>query len=191
MRNKLSPTFTSGKMKMMYGTVLTIAQEMISNLKEVVSTSNKIEMNDIVARFTTDVIGNVAFGLDMNCTKNPESMFFKMGRKVFNPSATQTMKILFLTTFRKFTQKFNFRVIEKDISDFFMSSIKDTIDYRESNGIVRNDFFNLLLELKNHGKLKDDEGEVSEKITFEELAAQAFLFFLAGETDFLFFVKFS
>lgn len=179
MRSKLSPTFTSGKMKQMFSIVASICDEMIDFLNESKQLA-EIEMKNVLTRFTTDVIGNVAFGIDVGCIKNSKSEFLEMGVKVFNPAASQTMKIIFLTAFRKIAVHFNFKVTPKDVSDFFMSSIQKTVDYRESNNVVRNDFLNLLLELKNHGKLKDEHGEPAGKITQNELAAQAFLFFIAG-----------
>jgi cytochrome P450 family 6 len=172
MRAKLTPTFTSGKMKMMFETVLSICEEMISYLNEN-EKSFEIEMKDILARFTTDVIGNVAFGLDINSMKNPDSMFRKMGRKVFDTPPLQTLKVLFLTTFRKTVQNFGFKVTNQEVSDFFLSSIKETVEYRESNDIKRNDFLSLLLQIKNQGKINDDIGEAIGKLTLEELAAQA------------------
>jgi cytochrome P450 family 6 len=179
MRAKLTPTFTSGKMKLMFGTVFSICQEMINFLNEN-EKSVEIEMKDILARFTTDVIGNVAFGLDMNSMRNPDSMFRKMGRRVFDTPPLQTLKVLTLTTFRKFTQNFNIMINNQEVSDFFLSSIRETVEYRESNDIKRNDFLSLLLQIKNHGKISDDVGEAIGKLTMEELAAQSFLFFLAG-----------
>jgi cytochrome P450 family 6 len=166
-------------MKMMFATVLEICEEMINYLRE-----NKavveLEMKDILARYTTDVMGNVVFGVEVNSVRDPHSLFREMGRRVFSPPKWQIMKMIFLTTFRKFTQNFNFRFTPKEVSDFFLSSFVETINYRESNNVQRNDFFNLLLELKNHGKLKGETGEAGEKMTVNELAAQAFLFFLAG-----------
>lgn len=179
MRAKLTPTFTSGKMKLMFGTVVSICQEMINFLNEN-EKSVEIEMKDILARFTTDVIGNVAFGLDMNSMRNPDSMFRKMGRRVFDTPPLQTLKVLFLTTFRKICQKFDFMVNTKEVSDFFLSSIRETVEYREKNDIKRNDFLSLLLQIKNHGKISDDVGEAIGKLTLDQLAAQSFLFFLAG-----------
>jgi cytochrome P450 family 6 len=130
-------------------------------------------MKDILARFTTDVIGNVAFGLDMNSMKNPDAIFRKMGKKAFDTPPLQTLKILFLTTFRKYTQKLNFMVSNKEVSDFFLSTIKEAVEYREKNDIKRNDFFNLLLQIKNHGKINDDVGEAIGKLSLEELSAQS------------------
>lgn len=179
MRAKLTPTFTSGKMKLMFDTVSSICDEMINFLNEL-EISSETEMKDILARFTTDVIGNVAFGLDMNSMRNPDSMFRKMGRRVFDTPASQTLKVFFLTTFRKYAQSFNFMINNKEVSDFFLGSIKETVEYRESNDIKRNDFLSLLLQIKNHGKINDDTGEAIGKLTVNELAAQSFLFFLAG-----------
>lgn len=92
----------------------------------------------------------------------------------------RTMKILALTTFRNFAKRFGFMVTDQDVSDFFLSSIKETVEYREKNDIKRNDFFSLLLQIKNHGKINDDIGASMGKLSVEQLAAQAFLFFLAG-----------
>jgi cytochrome P450 family 6 len=47
------------------------------------------------------------------------------------------------------------------------------VAYRESNSVKRNDFMDLLIEIKNSPVLED-------QLTIEEIAAQAFLFFLAG-----------
>lgn len=142
--------------------------------------SVEIEMKDILARFTTDVIGNVAFGLDVNSMTDVNSKFREMGRRVFDTPPMQTMKVFFLTAFRKFTQKFSFMVNNKEVSDFFLTSIRDNVLYREDNNISRNDFFSLLLQLKHQGKIDGDTNESTGKLTTEELAAQSFLFFLAG-----------
>lgn len=166
-------------MKMMFETVLKISDEMINHLRKM-EKSVEIEMKDILARFTSDIIGNVAFGLELNSMKEPDSMFRKMGRKFFDTSPLQNFKVLFLTSFRKYAQKFNFMVTNREVSDFFLNSIKETVEYRENNDVKRNDFFSLLLQIKNHGKINDDMGESIGKLTIEELAAQSFLFFLAG-----------
>lgn len=179
MRAKLTPTFTSGKMKMMFETVCSICDEMIAYVHENAK-SDQTEMKDILARFTTDVIGNVAFGLDMNSMKNPDSMFRKMGRKVFDTPPLQTLKVVFLTTFRKYLKNFNFMVTNQEVSDFFLSSIRETVEYRENNDVKRNDFLSLLLQIKKHGKINDDVGDSIGSMTTEELAAQSFLFFVAG-----------
>ena len=179
MRAKLTPTFTSGKMKMMFGTVVDISVKMVEHMDKEVKKS-ELEMKDLLAQFTTDVIGNVAFGIEMNSMKDPNSMFRQMGRKVFETPPLRTMKVLFLSTFRKFAVKLNLKITQPDVSEFFLKSIRETVEYREANDVKRNDFMNLLLQIKNKGKINDDTGASIGTLSFNELAAQCFLFFLAG-----------
>ncbi|CAD7079478.1 unnamed protein product [Hermetia illucens] len=66
-----------------------------------------------------------------------------------------------------------------------MGIVRETVDYREKNNIRRNDFMDLLIQLKNHAKIDGDdhesiESQIIEKRTFKELAVQAFIFFLGG-----------
>ena len=57
LRTKLSPTFTSGKMKMMFSIVKSTADEMVNLLDEFRVINEPIDLKDILSRFTTDVIG--------------------------------------------------------------------------------------------------------------------------------------
>lgn len=57
LRSKLSPTFTSGKMKFMFPTIVQVCNEFIDCLKEITKTDNEVEVNDLLGRFTTDVSG--------------------------------------------------------------------------------------------------------------------------------------
>jgi cytochrome P450 len=69
-RLKLSPIFTSGKMKMMFDIVDTIGERLVSVVKNSLVDSNVLEMRSFAAKYTGDVIGNVAFGLECKCEFN-------------------------------------------------------------------------------------------------------------------------
>lgn len=69
-RTKLSPIFTSGKMKMMFETVDTIGDKLVDVVTKMLESSDSLEMREVAGKFTGDVIGNVAFGLDCKCEKN-------------------------------------------------------------------------------------------------------------------------
>lgn len=113
-----------------------------------------------------DVIGNIAFGLEMNSIKDPDAMFRKMGKKIFNSGANIQFRLFLLTSFRNLARKLHMRFLPKDISDFFLSTVRETVEYRQKNDIQRNDVMDLLLKLKDNGM--KEEG----KISFNELAAQ-------------------
>lgn len=62
------------------------------------------------------------------------------------------------------------------IIQFYTKVASDTVNYREKNQINRNDFMDILIKLKNQAPTDKTE----EPFTFNELAAQTFVFFLAG-----------
>lgn len=183
MRTKLSPTFTSGKMKMMHATFLGVAEQFKDHLRPMAEKGMEVEIKELLAQFTTDVIGNVAFGLECNSMKDAGSEFRKYGRMIFETTSLDFVRRLFLFTFPKLGIMLNLKMIKPEVSDFFMESIRKTVEYREKNGVQRNDFLQLLMQMKNTGRLEDDSGEAiveTGKLTFEELAAQTFVFFIAG-----------
>jgi len=92
LRSKLTPTFTSGKMKMMFPALQECSKELKDLLKEPASRGEVVEMKDIAARFTTDIISSCAFGIQTNSLKNPDAMFRKMGKKIFEISTKKNVK---------------------------------------------------------------------------------------------------
>lgn len=179
LRPKLSPTFTSGKLKMMHSIFIQVASELKNFLVPLADKSSEIEVREILARFTTDVIGNCAFGIECNSLKDPNSEFRRNGRKTVELSKLETLKLYFLIMFPEMGRKLNMRFFKPDVVEFFLKLLKDTVDYRERNNVHRNDFMSLLIQLKNTGKIDGEQMDLGQ-ITFEELAAQIFVFFIAG-----------
>ncbi|XP_063915602.1 probable cytochrome P450 6a23 [Zophobas morio] len=188
MRVKLTPTFTSGKMKMMFQTLANCALGLKDIMNESASNGIPVDIKDVLGRFTTDIIGSVAFGLECNSLKDPDAEFRKYGRKVFEVGIIERIKvILTLTVPFSILRALNFKFTNGEVERFFMKAIRDTVRYRETDNIYRKDFMHLLLQLKNRGtvadddKITDEDGKIFEKaLTMNELSAQAFVFFLAG-----------
>lgn len=82
-RLKLSPIFTSGKMKMMFDTVDTIGERLMNVINEKLSEKDVLEVRHLSAQYTGDVIGNCAFGLECKCKQTAGDDFgFFSGSKV-------------------------------------------------------------------------------------------------------------
>lgn len=90
-------------------------------------------------------------------------------------------RILFLlaNAYQDLCRKLKMQVTPKNIQDFFMKIVIDTVAHREKNNIHRNDFLDMLIQLKNNGKFDGEDKDIG-KISFTDLAAQCFVFFLAG-----------
>ncbi|XP_061401505.1 cytochrome P450 6a9-like isoform X2 [Musca vetustissima] len=181
MRNKLSPTFTSGKMKFMYPTVTKVGEEFIEVLGKMVEQNGSVvEVKDLLARFTTDVIGTCAFGIECSSLKDPNAEFRVMGKKSLVEQRHNRLIIAFMASFVDLARKLGFKQTPDDIEAFFMRIVRETVEYREKNNIRRNDFMDMLIDLKNKKLMKSDHGDELTNLSLEEIAAQAFVFFIAG-----------
>ncbi len=177
LRSKLTPTFTTGKMRFMFPTIVEVASEFQNCLSNMIDDNEELELKDVLARFTTDVIGTCAFGINCNSLKDPNAEFRVKGKKVFDLPRNRAIKQVFMSTFKDLARLLRIKAIHDDVSQFFMKIVEETVKYREENNVKRNDFMDLLIQLKNHGSIDGDEvGQV----TLNEIAAQAFVFFLAG-----------
>ncbi|KAL9707993.1 hypothetical protein quinque_011511 [Culex quinquefasciatus] len=177
LRHKLSPTFTSGKMKMMFSTIIAAGKQFRDFLDEKVSHESEFELKDLLARYTTDVIGICAYGLECNSMRDPAAQFRVIGRKIFRESSRNGQGIFLIATMPRFcTVHWGSRRFCRKCPEFFFKVVRETVDYRVKNNVKRNDFMDLLIQMRNPDESKSDDGLLS----FNEIAAQAFVFYLAG-----------
>lgn len=179
MRQKMSPTFTSGKMKYMFGSVLNVAERMKDYLTENHHRED-LDLKNMLQRFTMDVIGNVAFGVECDSIRNPDSEFRLKGLKANRLDTVRFLKFFIGGSYKRFTKLVKLRVTDDDVEKFFIDLARNTVLYREQNGVKRNDFINLLMEIRKNGKFSDEPNSGGEGITMNEIAAQCFVFFSAG-----------
>lgn len=199
LRTKLSPTFTSGKLKGMFSIITDCSNVLDKYLVDNVDAGNNVfEFRDLFARFNTNIISSVAFGIDNDCINEPDHIFRKMGIKIFEMTLKQKLQAscaMFIPMLKKIIK---FKFTQPDVEAFFHSVLKQTINYRETNNYERNDFMQLLIELKNKGFVSADKGETKwtekdenqnqqelKKLSYADLAANAFLFFVAGKCLFV------
>jgi len=162
LRAKLTPTFSSGKMKMMFQILVDCGHELGSILEKSASNEEVIEMKDILARYSTDIISSCAFGIQCNCLKNPDAEFRQWGRKFFAPSNRNALTAFLNETIPNLMGLLKMSPIDPKIARYFQSMVEDTVNYREKNNITRNDFLQLLIQIKNKVKF-EDENEIPEK----------------------------
>lgn len=86
------------------------------------------------------------------------------------------------------TKLLGIRFNDRDVTDFMIDIVRKNLDYREKYNIVRKDFFQLLMQIRNSGKVKEDgeewntkaSSDRSESLSLNQVAAQSFLFNAAG-----------
>lgn len=171
LRQKISPSFTSGKLKMMFESILDISDKLIEIMdKESAESTGQLEVKTVLSRFTTDVIGSTAFGLNCNSLEDPGTKFYQMGLKAF--SSVNFIKRTFLTVYANLGKKLHMTTTNKEVGDFYFDVVGKTVKYREENPqLQRNDFLNLLVKQKG-----------PDALTFNQIAAQSVVFFNAGKS---------
>uniref|UniRef100_A0A1I8NN27 Cytochrome P450 n=1 Tax=Stomoxys calcitrans TaxID=35570 RepID=A0A1I8NN27_STOCA len=177
MRNKVSPTFTSSRMKIMYPLVMKEGQELIEVMASTIAENPIMEMRDIISRFTTDVIGSCAFGIETNSLRKPDAKFRNMCRRGL---VEQRLGVALRFSFPKLAKFLHMKQTLPDVEEYFMDVVKKTVDLREQTQVRRNDFIDMLIDLKNNKLMKSETGEEMTNLTFGQLAAQVFQFLLAG-----------
>uniref|UniRef100_A0A336MAD0 CSON014287 protein n=1 Tax=Culicoides sonorensis TaxID=179676 RepID=A0A336MAD0_CULSO len=169
LRSKISPSFSAGKIKQMFPSIVTIGDELVKALNVTLQSDPEIEMKDFIARYGTDVIGTCAFGLNCNSLADPDAPFREMGRRIFGKPRNPRYLQIFLITFKEFGKLLGMKTLRDDVSQFVLDTIKETVEYRNLNQVERHDFMELLIKLKNNGE-----------ITLNELAAQCYVFYIGG-----------
>lgn len=173
LRNKLTPNFTSSKVKNMLPTVIEKVERLRDCLLDEVRQHEELDIKDFCARWTTDVIGTCAFGIECNSLTDPNAEFMNYGRKIFAKPRHGPLLMSFLDDYKTIGRALHFKKYADDVTEFFMRVVRDMVEYREKNNVSRSDFMDMLIKLKNE-KPSDDP------ITFNEMAAVAFSIFVGG-----------
>ncbi|XP_076173237.1 putative cytochrome P450 6a20 [Ptiloglossa arizonensis] len=185
LRVKLTPTFTSGKIKQMFPILKETGDTLAKFLNDKAQSKATIDVKDIFSRYSVDIIMSVAFGITCDSFNNPNNEFRYWGKKIFDPKPLWNVLIFWAP---QIFDLFSIPYTERDVTNFFTKMFKDTVEYRESNNIIRNDFLNLLMQLIKNGYIDTDDKTINSndkkvtpnKLTMLEASAQAFVFYLAG-----------
>jgi len=178
LRHKLTPTFTSGKMKHMFPIVVKVGVEMekIFSDKTTSGQGQVLEIVDLVARYTADVIGNCAFGLNCNSLQDPKAEFVTIGKRAVNERRFGGLLDFLFFGFPILSRRLRLKINVQDVEDFYSRIVRETIDYRLKTKERRNDFMDSLIDMYQ----KEQGGNTEDGLSFNEVLAQAFIFFLAG-----------
>lgn len=157
MRSKLTPTFTSGKLKGMISTLIDCGFKLQNYLEKLAEDGGKLDVREISACHSTNVIASVAFGIEIDCIKDRNNEFRVNGRKALAQTFSNVIRGLINFVQPKLMSILRLKSVDSDVEKFIMSVVKDNMEYREKNGVSRKDFFQLLLQLRNNGTVQLDD----------------------------------
>lgn len=161
-------------MKLMFHTIIECTDGLVKTVDKLATNNTPVDIKEVLGCFTTDIIGSCAFGLECKSFAEEDADFRKYGRKIFTPTINGMLKTILVTAYPNLARKINISNQNQDVTDFFLDVVKNNYSFRTNENFRRNDFFQLLIDIKRECEKKGEEFSV------ENLAAQCFIFFIAG-----------
>lgn len=188
LRQRMTPAFTTRKLKSMFPLIVDRANRLRSVTAKAVKENREVDVREIMARYTTDFIGACGFGIDSDALNDEKSIFRKLGKDIFTPTKRDGLMSALKRIMPDLFKDLHF--LKPTIQPTTLMLVKNIMAQRGNKPSGRNDFIDLLLELKEHGKIlgesienknKDGTPKLAE-LEFDDklMAAQVFVFFAAG-----------
>nr|XP_033184376.1 cytochrome P450 6k1-like isoform X2 [Bombus vancouverensis nearcticus] len=173
MRTKISPVFSSGKMKKLFHLIGETAGSMIKYLEQQFSHDAKtktIFVRDIALRYTTDIISSVAFGIKVNSFDPETVQFFEKAQEGTRITFLRAIQFSVMFFFPQFSKWIAGQMLGSS-TNYFRKIFWNSMDTRNMTKAKRGDLIDSLIDLKNKNDLK---------LEGDELVSQAAIFFVAG-----------
>ncbi|XP_029665118.1 cytochrome P450 9e2-like [Formica exsecta] len=172
MRKLLSPTFTSGKIKIMFKLICKCADNFANFLANDSGNIGKTyDMKNVLSRYANDVVATCAFGISVDSFKHPNNDFLLLAKEAAN-FTSNPIKLLVNKNFPLLGRLLGLKIFSSKMKSFFKEIIADTVKTRDEQKIIRPDMIHLMMEKRDndHGLTMD----------IDEMTAQAFVFLVAG-----------
>ncbi|KMQ84580.1 cytochrome p450 9e2, partial [Lasius niger] len=174
-RKRLTYAFSSMRLKILLESVKQVCEQFENYLDKKLSKVGKVELElkDLFARFTAQVVAGVGFGVDGLCfdEKKEKESFYAMGKSFLAPSVVNTIIFMCVFLLPSLGKIFRMPILPKKVDRFFRTLIADVMEQRRTEKTPRNDFLQLMAELERM------EGS---KIDLDVLASYAVTFFIDG-----------
>ncbi|KAK9393084.1 cytochrome P450 3A9-like [Crotalus adamanteus] len=184
-RTVLSPTFTSGKLKMMFPIIQNYVKNLLVLLQKKADREELVEVKKIFGAYSMDVVTSTSFGVDTDAMNNPKDPFVQQAQKLMTADFLSPLFILLYVVpwLTPLLEKMNVNIFSNESVEFFARSITKLKEKRAQEGPKgRVDFLQLMIESQNSLTSHEMNGvnHTYKGLTDSEILAQAIIFIFAG-----------
>uniref|UniRef100_A0A671R932 Cytochrome P450 3A n=1 Tax=Sinocyclocheilus anshuiensis TaxID=1608454 RepID=A0A671R932_9TELE len=170
-RSVLSPSFTSGRLKEMFGIMKTHSHILVDNLGKTATRGEAVDIKEFFGAYSMDVVTSTAFSVDIDSLNNPKDPFVTNIKKMLkfdllNPLFLITALFPFITPV---LEKMDFAFFPTSVTDFFFAALKKIKSER------RVDFLQLMVDSQTAGKEHTEKG-----LSDHEILSQSMIFIFGG-----------
>ncbi|XP_070508374.1 cytochrome P450 6k1-like [Chironomus tepperi] len=153
-RSQLSPLFTQNRTKVAIPFINGVAKKMMEYIEcGPESATMEFDVKELCAKFTTDNVAAVSFGIDGESFTNPNASFRKIGDDIFKPTFINGIKqqiVLFIPIMAKILKV---PFVSKESDKQFRQIVQQVIDKRELEKSRNDDLLQVILDLREkHGR---------------------------------------
>jgi cytochrome P450 family 6 len=95
-----------------------------------------VEVKDMMARFSTDVIASCAFGINSNSLKDPDTEFWSYLRSVTDYSVQKGLAMLMAFFAPYLGSLFRLKFLEEKTEGYIKKTVWSTVEYRSETRTI-------------------------------------------------------
>ena len=152
-RAEITPAFTSNRLKAVYPLIVEVQKQMTNYINNEIN--NPFDARELSAKFTTDVVSSCIYSADAQSFTKENPEIRAMGRKLMEPAGSFLFKMSLIEAFPFLGKLIKLQFVSKDVETFFVGLLNQALKYRDEHKIVREDFLDYLLMLKNKKNISD------------------------------------
>nr|AAI09441.1 Cytochrome P450, family 3, subfamily A, polypeptide 65 [Danio rerio] len=187
-RSVLSPSFTSGRLKEMFGIMKKHSHILVDSMGKTAKRGESADIKEFFGAYSMDVVTSTAFSVDIDSLNNPKDPFVTNIKKMLKFDLLNPLFLLiaFFPFMAPVLEKMDFALFPTSVTDFFYAALqkiksdRDTKTVAKDNTKKRVDFLQLMVDSQTGVKHKSD-GEHTEKgLSDHEILSQSMIFIFAG-----------
>ncbi|XP_002133127.2 probable cytochrome P450 6t1 [Drosophila pseudoobscura] len=145
-----APFFAVSKVRQMYGLLEHIGQQLEEHMEDQLNGKSEIELEvkQLCALFTTDIIASLAFGLEAHSLQKPDAEFRRMCVEVNDPRPKRLLHLFTMFFFPRLSRMVRTHLYSDEYERFMRQSMDFVLAQREKSGEKRHDLIDIFLQLK-------------------------------------------
>nr|AGN04275.1 cytochrome P450 [Oryzias melastigma] len=178
-RGVLSPSFTSGRLKEMFGIMKHHSTNLVNSMKKKADKDEPLDLKDFFGPYSMDVVTSTAFSVDIDSLNNPSDPFVTNIKKMLKFDFLNPLFLIvaFFPFLGPIMEKMEFSFFPASAFDFFLSALqKIKSDHKNNKQKSRIDFLQLMIDSQKNNQ----NGQLDKGLSDHEILSQSMIFIFAG-----------
>lgn len=180
-RGVLSPSFTSGRLKEMFGIMKHHSRSLVEHLKEAAKKDEAADIKEFFGAYSMDVVTSTSFSVDINSMNNPNDPFVFNIKKMLKFDFLNPLFLLvaLFPMTASVLEKMEFAFLPVAVTEFFYASLQKIKSERKADDQKsRVDFMQLMIDSQKAEK--DEVNGTPRGLNDHEILSQSMIFIFAG-----------